>query len=142
MNLRKNEIQTEMKWSSAVRLISSRLFTRKLVDVKIATGRSSGLFYAECLPIPVYPVQWRGYTAFVNNKLVIVSPAIRKCHLTIDHSLFTKELTATGIAPDLHRFPFSSRYIGNQLRGKNRGSGPSSHIIFSAGVRKGNSGRC
>lgn len=26
------------------RLISSRLFTRKLVDVKIATGRSSGSF--------------------------------------------------------------------------------------------------
>jgi hypothetical protein len=38
-------------------------------------------------------------------------------------SRLRKELTATGIAPDLHRFPIliPTVTVWNQLRGKNRG---------------------
>jgi len=58
----------------------------------IITGRSSGLFYAECLPVDL------AFTS-INSGVGIQQPQI-------GNRPIREELTATGIAPDLHRFPF------------------------------------
>jgi hypothetical protein len=61
------------------------LFTRKLMNVEKGSGRSSGLLAGRYLPIPSWGQWCRDRTVWLN-----FSPT-------------TKELTATGIAPEFHR---------------------------------------
>jgi hypothetical protein len=61
------------------------------------------------------------WQVFWLNPNLTAFPLIKQWHkYQVIFLEFTRGFTATGIAPDFHRLPFSSRFMitGNQLRGQ------------------------